>query len=71
MERLDLGSIVDLLYDVRCDVVHEGNYWSFHFHDGRTQILIEPNFIVSLTIDDFKKIVVNGCINAINDKLGP
>lgn len=72
MERLDFGSIVDLLYDVRCDVVHEGKYWLFHFHDGQTPMVnVEPNVTVSLTIDDFKKIVVNGCINAINDKLGP
>lgn len=33
---LTVRNIVDLLYDVRCDVVHEGKYWGFDFHDGQT-----------------------------------
>lgn len=36
---MPLQQAVDALYDVRCDVVHEGKYWGFHFHDGDTPML--------------------------------
>ncbi len=63
---LSLQGAVDALYDVRCDVVHEGKYWGFHFHDGRTAMLnCEPDVIVSLTLAEFRSLVVQGCINAI------
>ena len=64
--RLSLQDVVDALYGVRCDVVHEGRYWGFHFHDGRTPMLnTEPDVIVSMTFLEFRALVVKGCINAI------
>jgi hypothetical protein len=58
--------IVDLLYDVRCDVVHEGRYWGFQFHDGRTPMLnTDPDAIVNIRFHDLRSIVILGCIEAI------
>ncbi len=31
---LKVAEVADLLYDIRCDVVHEGRYWGFSFPDG-------------------------------------
>jgi len=61
-----LRQAVDALYDVRCDVVHEGKYWGFHFHDGDTPMLNqEPDVVVSLTLQEFRSLIVSGCIHAI------
>jgi hypothetical protein len=47
-DPLSLRQAVDALYDVRCDVVHEGKYWGFHFRGGEDPILnCEPDVIVS------------------------
>lgn len=63
---LSLQAAVDTLYGVRCDIVHEGKYWGFHFHDGRAPMLnSEPDVIVSITFPQFRSLVVKGCINAI------
>lgn len=68
---LDLRAIVDALYAVRCDVVHEGKYWDFHFSDGKArEINGDPDVIVSITLRQFRDIVVRGCIRAINTYLG-
>ena len=51
---MELKEIVDLLYGVRCDVVHEGKYWNFSFHDGSTAMLNgDPDVIVSLQFPEF------------------
>ena len=34
LPHIGFSKAVDLLYDIRCDVVHEGNYTDFAFHDG-------------------------------------
>jgi len=63
---LDMAAVANALYSVRCDVVHEGKYWGFHFHDGRKPMVNDdPDVIVSLTIAQFRSIVVRGCIRAI------
>lgn len=70
MSPLGIDKVIDLLYALRCDVVHEGKYWGFSFHDGRKQMInVDPNVNVSLTFQEFKDIIVKGCINAITDKL--
>ena len=67
MRPIPLRGIVDMLYDVRCDVVHEGKYWGFHFHDGRTPMLnTEPDVNVFIQLSSFRDIVVRGCIAAIS-----
>ncbi len=61
---------VDLLYDIRCDVVHEGNYTDFAFHDGQMSMLnTNPDVIAKISFVRIRDIVVEGCINAIKDKL--
>lgn len=63
---------VDLLYGIRCDVVHEGNYWGFSFHDGQKPMVnVDPDVNVYITLGDLKNIIVKGCITAIEDKLKP
>ena len=63
---LSLRQAVDALYHVRCDVVHEGKYWGFQFRVREDPILnCEPDVIVSLTLCEFRQLVVKGCINAI------
>lgn len=64
---LNLLQIVDTLYAVRCDVVHEGQYWSFEFHDGEIPMITgDPPVTVYLQLDDLRDIVVRGSIRAIN-----
>jgi hypothetical protein len=61
---------VDLLYDIRCDVVHEGNYTDFAFHDGQTPMVnTNPEVIAEIRLGQVRDIVVRGCIFAIKDKL--
>lgn len=70
MPTLGLRGAVDMLYDVRCDVVHEGNYWGFSFHNGDTSMInAEPDVTSNITFDQFRSIVVRGCINAVQSKL--
>ncbi len=70
MSSLGIDKVIDLLYDLRCDVVHEGKYWGFSFHDGRTPMLnVDPDVNVYITFQEFKDIIVRGCINAIKDIL--
>jgi hypothetical protein len=65
-EPSTVDAAVDALYEVRCDIVHEGRYWGFHFHDGDTPMLnCEPDVIVSITLNQLRNIVVKGCIRAI------
>src|SRR5687768_11377696 len=65
--NLTVQQAVDALYDVRCDVVHEGKYWGFHFADDDAAMLnSEPDITVGITLDVFRQIVVRGCIEAIN-----
>lgn len=72
MVALDLEKAIDLLYDLRCDVVHEGKYWAFSFHDGRTPMVnVDPDVNVYLTLIELRNIVVRGCIAAIKDQLKP
>lgn len=72
MSALGLERVVDLLYSVRCDVVHEGKYWGFSFHDGQIPMVnVDPDVNVYITLREFRDIIVKGCIKAIEDKLKP
>ena len=54
-----------VLYDVRCDVAHEGNYWSFTLRSGSIPMLTsEPSVIANLNANDLIDIVAHGCIGA-------
>ncbi len=63
---LSAREVADALYSVRCDVVHEGKYWGFHFHDGRmTMLNTDPDVNVNIQLSEFRDIVVRGAIQAI------
>lgn len=68
----DLQSSVDALYNVRCDVVHEGMYYDFHFMTNETPILnsTDPTIAVSITIDEFRLIVIKSIFRAVKQKVG-
>lgn len=69
-----LDEVIDTLYDIRCDVVHEGNYWGFNFAtegEGFPLILSGRNakriLRVRISYADFRDIVVRGIIKAVQD----
>ena len=77
--RITYEEIVDLLYDIRCDVAHEGRYWGFSFPDGQqTRPVLNPHpkhskgkrpVTVAITLDELRRIIVRGCIGATEKKL--
>ena len=70
LPTLGLEKAVDMLYEIRCDVVHEGEFWSFAFHDGTMSMVnTNPDVIADITFKNLRDIVVRGCINAIKSKL--
>ncbi|MCI0559480.1 MAG: hypothetical protein MN733_13380 [Nitrososphaera sp.] len=70
LPSIGFSKAVDLLYDMRCDVVHEGNYTDFAFHDGHMSMVnTNPNVIAEIQLVQVRDIVVRGCINAVKDKL--
>jgi hypothetical protein len=72
MTKIGINEVIDLLYGIRCDVVHEGNYWGFSFFDGQTPMVnVDPNVNVYISLNELRDIIIMGCINAINDRIGP
>ena len=70
MRSLGFDRAIDMLYAIRCDVVHEGNYVSFAFHDGRMPMVnTDPTVEVHLQFSEVRNIVVRGCIGAVQSKL--
>ena len=70
LPKIGFRKAVNLLYDIRCDVVHEGNYSDFVFHDGKMSMVnTNPDVIADIQFVEVRNIVVRGCINAIKDKL--
>ncbi|TKB75636.1 MAG: hypothetical protein E8D46_02090 [Nitrospira sp.] len=70
LPTLGLDRAVDMLYEIRCDVVHEGEFWSFAFHDGTMSMVnTDPDVIADITFDSLRDIVVRGSINATRSKL--
>ena len=67
---LGLDRTIDLLYDLRCDVVHEGNYWSFAFHDGQMSMVnVDPNVTAYMRFCQLRAIVARACIQAAKTRL--
>ena len=58
-KHLSLEAVVDHLYDIRCDVVHEGRYWGFFFSsDGWSTVTAGSNVAVRMRYPEFRDIVV-------------
>ena len=70
LPHIGFSKAVDLLYDIRCDVVHEGNYTDFVFHDRQMPMVnTNPDVIAEIRLGQVRDIVVGGCINAVKEKL--
>jgi len=69
LKAIGFKKAVCLLYDIRCDVVHEGNYSSFAFHDGRMGFVnIDPDVIAEIRLVEIRDMIVRGSISAIQSK---
>ncbi|NGZ99091.1 MAG: hypothetical protein CV089_23775 [Nitrospira sp. WS110] len=77
-DELTDRQIVDILYALRCDVVHEGRFWGFSFATDDCPIL-NPNplaedgrlvLTVGITFTQLRDIVVRRCINAMKKEIG-
>ena len=69
--QFGIQEVADLLYDVRCDVVHEGMYWGFFFRQGDvTMMNISPKVDTRIGLSELRGIIVRGCINAISTYKG-
>jgi|26BtaG_2_1085354.scaffolds.fasta_scaffold48334_1 hypothetical protein len=63
---LPLREAIDILYTVRCDLVHEGRYWGFHFRNGGTSMINgDPDVVVNLKLHELTDIVVRSAIRSI------
>jgi len=70
MRPIGFSKAVDLLYKIRCDVVHEGNYSFFAFHNGNMGMVnTNPDVSAEIQFVQVRDIVVRGCICAIRRKL--
>ena len=62
-QSLTLQAVVDALYDVRCDVVHEGRYWGLTFRDAGTPMLnLDPDVVISILRLPLKNVVLSRVI---------
>ncbi len=62
---LSLTEAVDLLYKIRCEVVHEGRFWQFPFQTDMALSLVErPEITVYLRYTELKAAVSLGVIAA-------
>jgi len=70
LPSLGFDRAIELLYNLRCDVVHEGNYADFAFQGGGVSMMnTDPDVIAHLSFREVRDIVVRGCINAVRDSL--
>jgi hypothetical protein len=68
--RLSFETIVNTLYDVRCEVVHEGRYWGFSFSEsGIPTLSVSAPFMVRIRIQELRDIIVLGSIHAATSSL--
>lgn len=66
MQPMKVNQIVESLYSIRCDVVHEGKYWGFHFKEDIPMQNLDYEVNAFMSFDDLRDIVVRASINAIN-----
>jgi hypothetical protein len=64
-QHLSFGQAVDLLYNVRCSVVHEGRYFEFTLRretDGFSVLTGYDDTLTDMTIGEIRQIVLEGAI---------
>ena len=62
---LSLETAVDFLYDVRCDVVHRGQYYEFSLRRGRFSMLSSHQGVsrtTDISLDELRVIVLQGAV---------
>ncbi len=72
LRLLSFEDVIKMLHNIRCDVVHEGDYLGFSFYDRKTEMLeIVNQYIVTphVALQDIRDIIIRGCIKAIQSKL--
>jgi len=73
----DLATVVGILYDIRCDVAHEGQYWGFSFPVNCPSVInLHPRhergskpICVSIRYPALRDMIVRGCIKAVRSHL--
>lgn len=82
-ENLGLDIIARLLSNLRNTFVHEGEFWGFHFADADNPHMlnlvsmkestqeaeVEHYYSVTLTLEEFRAIMLRGCINFVKELL--
>jgi hypothetical protein len=68
-QESSLDDLISILYDVRCDVVHEGTYWGFDFATTECPSVltgIHPDQVlrVKMQYEEFRDIVARGIVLA-------
>ena len=66
---------VDLLYDVRCDVVHEGKYYSFNLRDPESRFPMltgrgDNGPIAHISLPEIRTLVLEGAVLACRKLVG-
>ncbi|MBU0656695.1 MAG: hypothetical protein KJ914_16360 [Gammaproteobacteria bacterium] len=73
-ETSTLDDVIDVLYDIRCDVVHEGTYWGFDFATSEhpsilTGVHVDRILRVKLHYQEFRDVVARAIICSIQQIL--
>lgn len=77
LRPLNLDNVIEMLYSIRNNIVHEGKYIYFSFDIGIGDYLqlIEKNeipiytVVPHITLKNFRDVIIRGCITAILSKL--
>jgi hypothetical protein len=70
-----IRAVVDLLYAIRCDVVHEGRYFEFQMQEPGEDPCItgvgDQVITVKMSIHDLRQIVLQGAVRAVRQSMEP
>ena len=66
--------VIDFFYKIRCDVVHEGNYYKYSFNESNTDEnnysnAELPNYKINIRIEEIRKLIIESSINAVRMKV--
>lgn len=73
-EDTTLEDIIKILYSIRCDVVHEGKYWSFDFASKEHRSILtfgdgEQMLRVKILYEGLRDIIINSIVKATKEIL--
>ncbi len=68
-----IRAVVDLLYALRCDVVHEGRYFEFQMQEPGEDPCIsgvgDQVITVKMSIHDLRRVVLEGAVRAVRQAM--